>query len=306
MTAESVARALGTAQEWLLSQDEPEASVARHEAGLADSDEEAVRWIRRILDGQDETGSWGGDLVTTAEALLAIRELRTAAGVVELAPGVGRARDWMRSRRGVPGTWADGCSPDRHRVGLCHHFAGGLFSAAPPEVPFEEVRLRCGARVVGDGEVRLVASTIALRCAMGWDTAGRDEGLHLAALRQVVRTWGEPAFPDLTTTALLAAVHALVESDSEDDRSAAEHGLRLVGGKQRGDGSWVETDAFQALDVIGAAVDAGIAGGRTREMLWHGARLLIASQQADGSWGRDKGARRALIAWRTFRRVDPT
>jgi hypothetical protein len=66
----------------------------------------------------------------------------------------------------------------------------------------------------------------------------------------------------------------------------AELGLRLVGGKQRGDGSWVETDAFQALDVIGRAADAGIDPERMRRSLWHGARLLIASQQADGSWGR--------------------
>jgi hypothetical protein len=67
----------------------------------------------------------------------------------------------------------------------------------------------------------------------------------------------------------------------------------------------VETDAFQALDVIGAAADAGIAVDRMRRALWHGARLLISSQQNDGSWGPDHGARRALIAWRTLRRVRP-
>lgn len=294
---------MSATRSWLLEQHAPEAAIVAHEAGAAASDEDARRWIGRLLDDQEPAGSWGGDLLATAEALLTIGELRAAAGVVEQDPGVGRARDWIRARRGVPGSWAEGCSPDRHRLGLCHHFVGGMFSAAPPEVLLPEARLRCGARITGDAEVRLVASTTALRCALGWDTAGRDEQLHLAALRRLVAAWDSEPPAELTTTALLAAIHALAASEAEEDREAMARGLRLLAGKQRGDGSWVETDAFQALDVIGAAADA--APERTLEMLWHGARLLVASQQPDGSWGRDHGARRALIAWRTFSRVDP-
>lgn len=303
MTAASVERALEAAEEWLTDQDAPEAELAAHEAGGAGSDAGAKRWIARILSEQDADGSWGGDLLATAHSLLTIHELRTAAGVKEQDPGLGRAQDWLRSRRGAPGTWADGCSPVRHRQGLCHHFVGGFFSPAPPDAELTDSRMPCGARLLGDAEVRLVSSSLALRCMVAWGVGGRDERLHMEALRRLIRVWGEPPLERLSTGALLAAIHALAASDHDDDRASAEWGLRLVGGKQRGDGSWVETDAFQALDVMSAAADAGIAPEQMRRSLWHGARLLIASQQNDGSWGRDHGPRRALIAWRTFRRV---
>ena len=89
------------------------------------------------------------------------------------------------------------------------------------------------------------------------------------------------------------------------DRTAADRGLRVVAGKQRGDGSWVETDPFQALEVIGAADEVGVAPERSRQALWHGARLLVSTHNSDGSWGGDEGPRRALVACRTLHRVDP-
>jgi hypothetical protein len=305
MTPSSVERAFLAAQAWIGEQDAPETVIAAHEAGASDSNTAARRWINRILDEQDPVGSWGGDLLWTAEALLTIQELRDAAGVVEQEPSVGLAHDWIRSRRSMVGNWAGGCTPDRHRDGLCHHFIGGFFSPGPPEVPFAEARLRCGARLTGDSEIRLVASAMALRCLLRWGGGGRDDGLHLDALQRLVRHWGAAKTPGLSTGSLLAALHALIASGRPQDVDAVEWGLRTVGGKQRGDGSWVETDAFQALDVIGAAADADIASDQMRRALWHGARLLIASQQADGSWGPAHGPRRALIAWRTFRRIEP-
>lgn len=304
MTAVSVERALAAAQAWLASQQTPESVIASHEAGLATSNAGAKRWIARILSAQDARGAWGGDLLATAEALLTIQELRLAGDVLEQDPAVGRAHDWIASRRGVPGTWADGCSPARHSQGLCHHFIGGLYSPAPPEVSCAEAHLRCGAPLSSDSEVRLVASVTALRCALSWDVRARDDALHLAALRRLVRIWGDHPPAGLSTGALLAAIHALIVSGSEEDHEVAKLGLRLVCGKQRGDGSWVETDAFQALDVISAAVDAGVSPERMRRALWHGARLLIATQQGDGSWGPDHGSRRGLIAWRAFSRLE--
>jgi hypothetical protein len=305
MSPSSTERALAASQAWLLEQDAPEAAILAHEAGVATSNADARRWIARILSEQDASGSWGGDLLWTAEALLTVQELRSAAGVVEQDPGVGRGHDWIRGRRGLPGTWADGCSPTRHEQGLCHHFIGGFFSPAPPEVTCAETRLRCGARLVGDPEIRLAGSVAALRCVLGDGRSGRDDLLHLSALRRLVRVWAHGAPEGLSTGALLSAILALVESTGAEDREVAEWGLRLVGGKQRGDGSWVETDAFQALDVMGAAASAEIDTERMRRALWHGSRLLISSQQSDGSWGPDHGARRALIAWRTLRRVVP-
>jgi hypothetical protein len=300
----SLARARSACQGWLLVQDAPEAVILLHELGKARSDVGARRWIRRILDDQEPRGGWGGDLLRTAESLHAISELRSFARLAEQDPGIGLALDWIRSRRGLPGSWADGCTPDRHVLGLCHHFVGGLFSASPPDQEFDETRLRSGALVVGDMEIRLVASAAALRCLLDHGEPGRDDRLHLDALRRLIQTWGRRGSTGLGTTALLAAIHALVGSGEEADAEAVQRGLHLVGGRQRGDGSWVDTDAFHALEVIGAVADAGITPEPTRRALWHGARLLIASQQADGSWGADHGARRALIAWRTFRRVE--
>ena len=305
MTADSIERGLAACQAWLSSRDEPESAIVAQEAGVAASDEDARRWIQRLLHVQDETGHWEGSLLSTATSLLTIHELREAAGVREQDPGIGRGFDWLVARRGAPGSWAGGCSPDRHREGLCHHFLGGFFSPGPPEVPCEPVRMPSGAPVEADPEIRLVSSIVALRALMRWGLAGRDAALHLEGLRSIVTRWEERRPAGLTTTSLLAAVHALILSPDDDDRAAAEHGLRLMAGRQRGDGSWVDTDAFQAMEVLGAAVDAGIDLERTRRSLWHGARLLVSTQHADGSWGALWGARRALIAWRTFRRVDP-
>lgn len=303
--AESVDRALAAAQAWLATRDAPEAVIAGHEAGLVTSSDEAARWVRWILQDQDPAGSWGGELLDSAAALLTVQELREAAGLVERDPAINRGLEWLRSRRAAPGAWTEGCSPERHERGHCHHFMTGFFSPAPPEVTCEEAWLRGGLRLGGDREIRFAASAVALRCVTVWDVAGSDGKLHMAGLRRVVGGWDDHVPAGLSTASLLVAVHALLHSADAADRATAEAGLRVVAGKQRGDGSWVDADAFQALEVFGAAVDAGVAPDLCRRTLWHGARLLIASQQADGSWGREHGARRALIGWRTFRRVDP-
>ena len=305
MTAESVQRSLAACQAWLSAQDAPEAAIAIHEAGLGEGDDDARRWVRGLLNDQDPQGSWAGDLLQTASALLTIQELRLAAELVERDPAINIGLDWLRDRQNLPGAWTTGCSPERHERGLCHHFMAGFFSPAPPEVPLEEGWLRGGLRLAGDPEVRFVASAVTLRCMMLWEAEGADIDLHLAGLKRIVGMWDDYIPAGLSTGSLLAAVHALLLSGDEEGRSIAEGGLRLIAGRQRGDGSWVDADAFQALEVFGAAVDAGAAGDRSRRALWHGARLLIASQQSDGSWGSAHGARRALIAWRTFRRVDP-
>lgn len=305
MSADSVQRALTACQAWLAGQDAPETVIAAHESGTTDDQEGARRWTRRILGEQESGGSWGSDLLGTAAALLTVQELRSAAGLVEREPEINLALDWLRARQNVTGAWTDGCSSERHERGLCHHFMAGFFSPGPPEVPLEEGWLRGGLRLAGDAEIRFAASAVALRAVLLWDSAGADVRLHLAGLRRVVEQWPDYVPPGLSTGSLLAASHALLVSEDDDDRRMAERGLRIVAARQRGDGSWVDADAFQALEVFGTATDRGVAPEQSRRALWHAARLLIASQQADGSWGRAHGPRRALIAWRTFRRLDP-
>lgn len=305
MTGGSVARSRAAARDWLLAQDAPEAVIAAHEGGTAEDQDAATRWVRRLLDGQDSHGSWGGDLMATACALMTLEEIRTAAALREQDPGVGRALDWIRARRSVPGAWSDGCTPRRHGLGLCHHFLGGFFSPAPPEVPMEDVALRNGVAATSDGEARFIASATALRCMLPWTRATGDARLHLEGLRRVVDSWPELSSLRLTTASLLAAIHVLLQSPVAEDRAAAGRGLRLVGGKQRGDGSWVDMDPFQALEVFAQARAEDVGGEQAHGALWHGARLLTSTQKADGSWGGDRPARRVLIAWRTLRIVDP-
>lgn len=305
MTSGSVERALEAAQSWLEAQDAPEALIVAHEAGRAADPEAARRWVRRILADQDTGGSWGGELLATSEALRTLAEIRTAASLGEQDPGIGRAIDWLRARRGVPGAWSDGCTTDRHRAGTCHHFLGAFFSPAPPEVPQERVQLRSGARVEGDAEVRFVVSVCALDSILQWVEPSRDALLHLEGLRRVIGLWPDTPPSELSTVSLLSAIKALLRSPAEDDRAAAEGGLRVLAGRQRGDGSWVDTDPFQALEVFSLSESAGVDPDRSRRALWHGARLLVAAQKSDGSWGGEEPVGRAFIAWKTLRRVDP-
>lgn len=294
---------MAAALEWLVAQDAPESAVAAHEAGVAIETDEAARWIRRILTEQDSSGAWRGDLIATARALMTIAEIRRAASLREQDPGIGRALDWLRRRRGVPGAWNDGCSSQRHRLGTCHHFLGGFLSPGPPDVAQAPVTLPSGATVTVDSEARFVASTTGLRCLLEWSDATADMRLHLEGLRRVVSLWPDFPPPDLSSTALLAAVHALLRSPVGEDRAVAERGLQEVSGKQRGDGSWVETDPFHALEVFGEAAEAGVVPERARRALLHGANLLVTTQSGDGSWGGEEPQRRALVAWRTLGRA---
>jgi len=305
MTRGGIDRTMDAALAWLAPRDSPEAILATHEAGIATDPKEAPRWVSRILAGQDATGSWDGGLTATAHALLDIAEIRNAAALREQDPGIGRALDRIRDRRAVPGAWSDGCSPPRHRRGTCHHFLGGFLSPAPPEVALECVTLRSGPTVTGDSPARFLASVAALHCLLAWQRDSADIRLHLEGLRRVASLWPASPPPDLPLPCFLAAVRVLMHSPVEEDREEARRGVLLVSGKQRGDGSWVEIDPFQALELFGDADAHGIAPEQARRALWHGAKLLETTQSEDGSWGGDAPDRRTLIAWRTLRRMSP-
>ncbi len=303
MTRVDIDRTMDAALAWLVSRDSPEAIIAGYEAGVATDPKDARRWVGRVLADQDAAGAWGGDLTATAHALLDIMEIRTAAALREQDPGIGRALDWLRARRGVPGAWTDGCTPTRHRRGTCHHFLGGFFSPAPPEASLESAPLRSGARVIGDSPARFIASLAALECHLSWQRDTADIRLHLEGVRRVASLWPESPPHDLTLACFLAAVRVLMRSPVEEDREEARRGVLLVSGKQRGDGSWVEIDPIQALELFRAADALGVAPEQARRALVHGADLLQSTQSDDGSWGGEAPERRALIAWRTLRRV---
>ncbi len=321
-------RAIAAALDWLVVRDAPESAVAAHEFGRAESPEPARRWVRWIVD-RERNGSWNDDLGATVRSLLLIRELREAASLREQDPAVGRALDWVRSRQGAPGAWTDGCTPERHRRGWCHHFAGGFYGLAgelpaddapaaaavtavtvagpgEPDEPTDDVPagvdLPEGARTAGDAETRFALSATALRCTLLWRGGGTDARLHLEVLRRVVRGWESTRPEGLTTTGLLAAARVLVVSPAPSDREAATEALEMVAGHQRGDGSWVDADPFHALAVFTEALESGIGSTRVATAVDYGAQLLAATQHEDGSWGPEHGARRALIGLRALRR----
>lgn len=291
------ARALAAGTDWLVYQDAPEAAIAAHEAGRAESAEGAHRWVRWMVD-RERDGAWDDDLLATAGALLTLREIRQAAGLKEQDPAIGRALDWVRGRRARPGAWTEGCSPERHRQAVCHHFATGFYSPGPGAAPTD---LPSGGRLAGEAEARFAISTVALRSMLLWRGASTDDHLHLEVLRRVVEGWRGRVPEGLTTTALLAAVRVLILSEVAADREAAATGLEIAAGRQRGDGSWVDADPFHAIAVFRDARAAGVGGQRVETALDYGARLLVAGQRDDGSWGPEHGPRRALIALRALR-----
>ncbi|MFW5952210.1 MAG: hypothetical protein ACOCVZ_08855, partial [Gemmatimonadota bacterium] len=219
MTPGPTRRASAAAHEWLVAQDAPEAplealeaveapatdsgrdGVARvadggrdrvagegpESAGPGSAIEDARRWVRRILDDQDTRGAWGNSLLATAESLETLAEIRAVAALRERDPGIGRALEWLRGRRRAPGAWTDGCTPERHAGGTCHHFAGGFFAVTADDPP--EAVLRNGAATSSEAETRFVASAAALGARLLWTEPTTDDRLHLETLRRVIGQW---------------------------------------------------------------------------------------------------------------------
>lgn len=301
----SIQRGLALVEAHLRDSDRPEGLLARSEAGIARPEDAAAldAAITATLQAQHDDGSWGGGLLDTAEALLHLHELRSALPGRRTTRGraqIRRALDWIRSRRGVPGRFSDGCDPERHELAVCHHFLAGFFSPAPPEPPLEELRLACGAPVVGDRNARLVASCVALQAKLRWKRHGRDVDLHLEGLRRIIALAGQ--HPGLVSPpAFIAALAAVAEAPGRENRQAAANGIALLISSQRGDGTWPDADLFHVLEFLervarGRRVRAEL-DGALRRAAFH----LAASLQEDGTWGQQAGTRRTLIGWRALR-----
>jgi len=294
------ARAEAKVLAYLASQGGYDAIIARLEAGRARPEDRATaaNFIRRILGGQDRDGSWNDRLVSTARALLAVRELGAAAGIREVDPGVGRGLAWLKERQGGPGRFGEGCDPARHRIGLCHHFLGGFFGLGPGAA--EPMALDHDGRIEDERSVRFAASALALRAFLAWDADSTDLRLHLHGLRHVAEL-DEAA--GIVPEAALMGLHTLIRAPSPSPamRAAAVAAVDRLGRAQRGDGSWSRVDVFHAVRVLLAAVERGVAAEKAGTPLGHAARLLAATQQDDGGWGGESPARRALIGWRALR-----
>jgi hypothetical protein len=280
------------------------ALIARAEIGrAAEEDEgEATRLIRERLDKQAADGSFGGNLARTAQTLMEMRDVSEAAGLGEVAPGVGRALDWLRRRQGQPGRWSDGCSPDRHAAGLCHHFLGGFFSPAAPDAALEPLELSCGIEVESDGDIRFVSSCLALRALWRWSSHAPDAGLHLDGVLRAMEQPEAPVVrlsPETALEGLATLLAAPAPPDAALQRAARD--LEDLATRQLGDGSWGNVDVFHALDVLLRGLEQGVAIDAAARALGRSARLLASAQQPDGSWGSEGAERRALLGWRAMR-----
>lgn len=306
-------RALARLESGFIDSAAPEALLARREAGrqTADDRQLARDLIAGIVEAQDKDGSWRGALVATAESLLLLADLAGPNVTKRVERAALRGVDWLRRLRGRPGRFGAGCTPDRHRLGFCHHSLAGFFAPEPPLAPGEELVISSGGRYPTGPAAQLAASCIALRACIRWGARGPDAWLHLDGLRRLLEleARGEvelvplEAFPAILLT--MTEAHELVEL-----RDVLVQMLGRMVQTQRADGSWPELDAISILEVLLVAVEAGFGTPAIDAALRRGAGLLAVTQRENGLWERDTVPRRALTGWRVLRyavenRTDP-
>ncbi len=304
VTPQTLERALARLEAGFLGTPGAEALVARREAGGPASKDgrAAVAHVKAVVEAQEEDGSWRGSLVATVESLLLLRELLGAERPAAVDGAVARGLAWLRRLRGGPGRYGDGCSPERHRLGVCHHAVGGFFAPAPPLATGEELVLPCGARFPAGSAARLAASCTALRVCLRWGVFGPDTELHLDGLRRLLELDPRGANGLVPLEALPAVLVTLLEVPDRPELSeVTARGISRLTQMQRADGSWPELDALYILEALLAAADAGFGGPAIDAAIRRGAGLLAVTQRQDGQWERNATARRSLIGWRALR-----
>lgn len=303
MKSEVFARALERVDANLLTAQVLEAVIARREAGrsLPADASYAESLVAELGRHQTADGSWGRSLLRTAEALLLILDLTpepSGPGRVMAAAGL----EWIRGRQNAPGVFAEGCSPGRHTLGLCHHFLSGFYSPAPRTTNLAGTALANRAKFPSDNVARLGVSCVALQAVQRWRAGDAKSGMHRAGLRSIVAGASTETASVITMSAYAAAVVALAEgpSNPEDDEVVVT-GLDRLGSGQRADGSWPNADPFHVLDVVVRSRQLGYGAAPADAALVRAAGMLTLLQRPDGGWGREMGPERTLIGWRTLR-----
>lgn len=305
MTTQNVPGALERLEEVFLGSESVDALLARREAGrpLADDPRRAQEKVAEIRTTQGPQGAWNANLLTTAESLIRLAELIPPQPGQLQDPTATRAITWLRSRRGAPGRYGEGCTPERHRRGLCHHFLGGFFAPTPPvDTPDQQLVLSCGAIFPAGQAARLVASCRALRALLVWGVYGNDDWLHLEGLRRILSFDPRDSDAPAPLEALPEILSALLAAPPDEaNHSAIRTGLIRLIRSQRADGSWPELDIFHILDMLLVATEKGYGDDEVDAALRRAAGQLAVSQQDHGSWERDTLPRRSWIGWRTLR-----
>lgn len=298
MSVDVFRRALERVEATFLNGQSAEAALARREAGSVLAGDERLVRARccELISGQAPDGSWAGDVLLTATALVELAELEWALvpgrDPVELEPDgqVPAGLAWLAALRDGPGRFGEDCSEAWHRQGLCSHVLTGFH--APP-----------AGRGSVDADTLVVASARATRAALAWGQHGPALDAHLDSLHRVISHWAWPGGePLLQPRSGVAALGAVLEAwrQPEDVVSAAE-GIACLVRTQRADGTWHGVGLYDALDTLLLGVARGYRVPEVDAALLRAAELLAISQKADGSWGRQTTVRQPLTAWRVLR-----
>ena len=293
--------ALSRAERHLFDLPVLEAFIARRESGEERLDDVGTidDVASELLSHQSDDGSWGGSIALTAEAMLLLADLRVPE---QFVGAIERAEQWLRGRRRLAGRYTEGCSPERHELGICEHFAGGFFSPGPVYRDLSGTRLSSGLVLPADADARLGLSALALHALRRWSRSSHDDVIHLDALRRI----GNAAFRtppvNLSLPALILVLTALTSAPRTAEFIMVLHGaLTRLAGLQRADGSWPGAEPFHIADIYLLAAQSGYGSPVFDAAIVRTAEMLVLTQKSDGSWGPEAGPYRLLSSWRTLR-----
>lgn len=306
MRRELIERALERVGSALAAEESVRGALARRAVGVARQEDEGLLagGMASIVEAQRPDGGWPGSdrLEATGRALLELAELQEALGkaAAPMEEAVSAALTWLRSRRGAPGRFGEGCSPSFHEARLCHHYVSSFHAPAwdtgeaPDPAPGPD-ELVCQA-------------ALALRGALRWGEGGDTVDVHVEGLRQVVAQWAWPGDePLLSAGSGVAALGGVLEApQTHANVVAAADGVACLVRTQRADGTWAGVQLFDALETLLLGVARGFRVDEVDAALARSAELLALTVRPNGTWGAERSAateRLPLLAWRVLRQA---
>lgn len=298
----NLSAALSRLEHWLLNTPVLEAVIARREAGLATAEDEdaTAELVDELIASQFPDGSWGSQLLSTAESLTLLGDLLPN---LESHSVADRAIGWMRTRQNADGAFPADCDPALHPKGLCTHGAHGFFAPADSATLLLKATLPNGLRFTSDRDARIGISSRALRSLMRWTALADEDRAQLDALTRLAEIAFKPSrVSPIGAAACLEALATLAVAPRTPAVVAALHSaLSRLAANQRADGSFADLSSFLVLEVLLTAINAGYASPAFDDAINRAVEMLVYSQQANGSWGNDVSPHSALVGWRALR-----
>jgi len=246
--------------------------------------EHLVRAIRRKT---RIDGSVHGSLMETAWATWELLELGCQADHAAVV----RTTGFILQTEDREGHFGEGCDDERHERRCCRHFLSGFFSPGSWDHPAAPLEFPSGLRVDDEQGARFAVSCCVLRSVL---RAGADRRSavrrHVDSLLSLSALWDEDGgwSPDLVMGALGALAYAPI-----DYRSKVIGLARRVLNRQQNDGSWTDTHAFHAVEML-----LGLTGPELAVAARRAAPALVEQQAPDGAFDPTGNEEQALIALR--------